>query len=91
MQILGVKLHFPSNADLQLLPLCLIAGFSMGAALVKATHGPTDVALAMGACGVAAGFLCAAGANLDAGWRGAALCLAGAGASYVCTLSLLAG
>lgn len=89
MKVLGVELRFPSQSDLMLVPFCGLLGAVIGALLLRITHGSSTVAAAMAAAGICAGLLVSAGANLDAGWRGAAIALAGGLGSFGLALAIL--
>lgn len=88
MRILGVDLQLPSRSDLNLVPLFVVAGLLIGAAIHTMVGGPTVFMKAMAVAGGAGALLAAAGANLDHGWRGAAVCLLGAIASFYVTVAL---
>lgn len=89
MKFLAVDLRFPKISDLARLPLCFALGGIVGLALQAVTHGDAEGVIAEGMAALTAGFLAAAGANRDSGWRGAAICLMGALCCYGIVLALL--
>lgn len=89
MRILGVELHVPCESELTWLPQCAALGTIAGLVLLGITQGDPAVLLAEQACALTAGFLAAAGANLNAGWRGVAICLMCGLCSYGVVLGLL--
>jgi hypothetical protein len=89
MKRFGLDLRFPSPSDVPWAVLCGLLGAAVGAFLVHLTRGPSAVVVAMTIAGICVGVLAAAGANLDAGWRGAAVAMVGGLASFAVALVVL--
>ena len=82
MRIFNVELRFPSQADLLYVPLAVAGGAYLGSLIQHHTEGSQAPVAGMAAAAGVATFLALSGADLDAGWRGAALTLGGAVLSF---------
>tara|TARA_B100001105_G_C22399536_1_gene448646 strand:- start:2252 stop:2536 length:285 start_codon:yes stop_codon:yes gene_type:complete len=78
MRIFDVELRFPSQADLLYVPFAAAGGTYLGSIIQRQTDGSLAPVAGMAAAAGVATFLALSGADLDAGWRGAALTLGGA-------------
>lgn len=85
MRIFNVELRFPSQADLLYVPFAVAGGAYIGSLIQRHTEGSLAPVAGMAAAAGVATFLALSGADLDAGWRGAALTLGGA----ICTFVLV--
>ena len=93
MRFLGVELKRPAAKWWRTLDWafgCGAAGLLLGLVLQQSVGGRTSAVLGLGAAGVAAGLLVASGANLDAGWRGAALSITVGILAFLAVVALLA-
>jgi hypothetical protein len=77
MRIFNVDLRFPSHTDLLFVPLAAAGGAYIGALIQQHTGGSVAPVVGMAAAAGFGTFLALSGADLDAGWRGVALTLAG--------------